>query len=78
MWALGVTLYELVTGRHPFNTTDEAAFRDDALTGNVDWAPLEQYPRVRFSLFLLCCCCFFHLITRRIHVRLRSWLYFVL
>jgi serine/threonine protein kinase len=46
MWALGVTLYELVTGKHPFNTTDEGAFRDDALTGNVDWAPLEPYPRV--------------------------------
>lgn len=46
MWALGVTLYELVTGKHPFNTTDETTFRDDVMSGNVDWAPLEPYPRV--------------------------------
>jgi len=46
LWALGVTLYQIVTGRHPFNVEDENAFRDDALTANVDMAPLEDFPRL--------------------------------
>ena len=23
MWALGITMYQIVTGEHPFNTSDE-------------------------------------------------------
>lgn len=46
MWALGVTLYEIVTGMHPFRTDDEVSFRDDALTGNVNYEPLKNYPRI--------------------------------
>eukprot|EP00767_Chilomastix_cuspidata_P001345 gnl/Chilomastix_cuspidata/1456.p1 GENE.gnl/Chilomastix_cuspidata/1456~~gnl/Chilomastix_cuspidata/1456.p1 ORF type:complete len:803 (-),score=258.30 gnl/Chilomastix_cuspidata/1456:822-3230(-) len=44
MWALGVTLYEMVTGLHPFNTSDEVAFREEALAGTINLEPLEGYP----------------------------------
>ncbi|KAL0241421.1 hypothetical protein GEMRC1_006656 [Eukaryota sp. GEM-RC1] len=47
LWALGITLYQVVTGVHPFNTDDEASFRDDVLTANVDYSKLEGFPRVR-------------------------------
>ncbi|KAL0228175.1 hypothetical protein RCL1_004318 [Eukaryota sp. TZLM3-RCL] len=47
IWALGVVLYQLVTGVHPFNTDDEASFRDDVLTANVDWSRLDAYPKIK-------------------------------
>lgn len=28
LWALGVTFYQIVTGEHPFNVSDEQEFRD--------------------------------------------------
>jgi len=42
MWALGVTFYQLVTGQHPFDVTDENKFRDQALTASVNWEPLQK------------------------------------
>eukprot|EP00768_Dysnectes_brevis_P002885 gnl/Dysnectes_brevis/2105_a2442_2017.p1 GENE.gnl/Dysnectes_brevis/2105_a2442_2017~~gnl/Dysnectes_brevis/2105_a2442_2017.p1 ORF type:complete len:759 (+),score=246.56 gnl/Dysnectes_brevis/2105_a2442_2017:45-2321(+) len=44
IWALGVSLYQLATGQHPFDTTNENTFRDDALTVNVNWGPLADEP----------------------------------
>jgi len=26
MWALGITLYQMITGEHPFNVSDEGEF----------------------------------------------------
>lgn len=42
MWALGVTFYQLVTGQHPFAVEDETKFRDEALSGTVNWEPLNR------------------------------------
>eukprot|EP00743_Colponemidia_sp_Colp-15_P000897 GILK01000990.1.p1 GENE.GILK01000990.1~~GILK01000990.1.p1 ORF type:complete len:735 (+),score=112.26 GILK01000990.1:55-2205(+) len=50
MWALGVTFYQIVTGEHPFNVEDEQRFREDALSANVDWTRMEEYPRIRVIL----------------------------
>eukprot|EP00744_Colponema_vietnamica_P000651 GILI01001143.1.p1 GENE.GILI01001143.1~~GILI01001143.1.p1 ORF type:complete len:753 (+),score=218.18 GILI01001143.1:205-2463(+) len=47
MWALGVTFYQIITGEHPFNVEDENRFREDALSANVDWSRLEEFPRMR-------------------------------
>jgi len=44
LWALGVTFYQLVTGQHPFEVADENKFRDEALTGSVNWEPLQACP----------------------------------
>ena len=38
IWAFGVSIYQIITGEQPFNTLDEDSFRDDVLSGNVDWA----------------------------------------
>jgi len=43
LWALGVTMYELITGQHPFPVNDEMKFREAVLTGAVDWSLLEDY-----------------------------------
>jgi serine/threonine protein kinase len=47
MWALGVTFYQVITGEHPFNVRDEQAFKDDVTSGNVDWARLVGYERLK-------------------------------
>lgn len=47
MWALGITMYQMVTGEHPFNVTNEEQFRDDLFTANVDWSRLAGYPRLK-------------------------------
>ena len=36
MWALGVTMFQVVTGEHPFNTNDEVTFREDVLSAKFD------------------------------------------
>eukprot|EP00164_Ancoracysta_twista_P003101 GFYU01004136.1.p1 GENE.GFYU01004136.1~~GFYU01004136.1.p1 ORF type:complete len:736 (-),score=254.85 GFYU01004136.1:493-2700(-) len=46
MWALGVTMYQVVTGEHPFNVEDENLFREDALHANFDMSRLEGFPRL--------------------------------
>jgi serine/threonine protein kinase len=47
MWALGVTLYQIITGEAPFQTQDEETFREDVMTGNVDWSRLATSMRLR-------------------------------
>ena len=46
MWSLGITLYQLATGEHPFNVSQEDKFRLDVLSANVDWSRLAAYPLV--------------------------------
>merc|ERR1719502_962648 len=46
LWALGVSVHQIVTGEHPFNVEDEESFRDDAYTGNVDLSRLDAFPRI--------------------------------
>jgi len=50
IWALGVTMYQVITGEHPFNTMNEEAFRDDVFSANVDWSRLAGYPRMRILI----------------------------
>jgi serine/threonine protein kinase len=50
MWALGITMYQVVTGEHPFNVTNEEHFRDDLFTANVDWSRLAGYPRLKMII----------------------------
>jgi serine/threonine protein kinase len=50
MWALGVSLYEIVTGVFPFNTEDEDNFREDVMTGNIDWSRLVTQGRLRLLI----------------------------
>jgi len=47
MWSLGITMYQIVTGEHPFNVTHEEAFRDDVFSANVDWSRMAGYPRLK-------------------------------
>ena len=47
MWALGITMYQIVTGEHPFNVTNEESFRDDLFSANVDWSRMAGYPRLK-------------------------------
>ena len=47
IWALGVTLYQIITGEAPFNSQDEETFREDVMTGNVDWSRLATSMRLR-------------------------------
>jgi hypothetical protein len=46
LWALGVCMYELVTGEHPFPVDDEVAFRESVLSGSVNWQELRTHPMV--------------------------------
>jgi len=47
IWALGVTLYQIITGEQPFNTLDEEGFREDVMSGNIDWSRLVTNVRLR-------------------------------
>lgn len=50
MWSLGVSMYQMVTGEHPFNVTNEQHFRDDLFTANVDWSRVSGYPRLKMII----------------------------
>ena len=43
-------MYQVVTGEHPFNVTNEEHFRDDLFTANVDWSRLAGYPRLKMII----------------------------
>jgi serine/threonine protein kinase len=47
MWALGVSIFQMVTGVSPFETFDEDRFRDSVLQGNVDWSSFNGTDRIR-------------------------------
>ncbi len=47
LWALGVTIYELATHKHPFRIFDESAFREDVASANVDYSVLSGMPEVQ-------------------------------
>lgn len=50
IWALGVTMYQIATGEHPFTVSNEDEFRDDVLTGNYDSSRLQAYPRLEIII----------------------------
>lgn len=47
MWSLGVTMYQIVTGEHPFNTGDEQMFRFELTNAKVDYARLMGHPELK-------------------------------
>lgn len=47
LWALGVTMFQILTGEQPFNTLDEDSFREDVLSANIDWSRISQHSRLR-------------------------------
>jgi len=40
MWSLGISLYQIITGEHPFDTRDEIRFRDELMNAKVDYSRL--------------------------------------
>lgn len=51
MWSLGVTLYQVITGEHPFDTGDEVRFREEVMHAKVDYSRLQaQSPRLRMII----------------------------
>ena len=46
MWSLGVSLYQIITGEHPFNTNDEVAFRSEVTTGRIDYSRIANYGKL--------------------------------
>jgi serine/threonine protein kinase len=50
MWALGVTMYQVVTGEHPFTTEDEQTFRKEVYNGWVDYSRLAGHPRLKIII----------------------------
>ncbi|MCY1082677.1 serine/threonine-protein kinase [Archangium lansingense] len=53
LWALGVTLYRLLTDAYPFDAADELAFQDAVLTQSPE-PPHVRNPRVPRALSELC------------------------
>ena len=47
MWALGITMYQIVTGEHPFNTGDEQIFRYELTNARVDYSRLMGHTRLK-------------------------------
>ena len=50
MWSLGVCLYQIATGEHPFNTGDEASFRYEVMNARVDYSRLIGFGRLKFII----------------------------
>lgn len=47
IWALGITMYQIATGEHPFNTSDESEFREQVMNSRVDYSRLAAFsPRL--------------------------------
>ena len=53
MWALGVTLYQIVTGEHPFNTGDEQIFRYELTNARVDYSRLMGHKQLTLIIINL-------------------------
>jgi eukaryotic-like serine/threonine-protein kinase len=54
LWALGVILYELVSGRHPFARPDSDEFQTIRAIQYVDPLPLDEIPPEMNSVILTC------------------------
>ena len=50
IWSLGVTMYQIATGEHPFTVSNEDEFRDDVLTANYDSSRLQAFPRLEIII----------------------------
>jgi serine/threonine protein kinase len=50
IWSLGITLYNMITGEHPFDTLDEDNFRSDVMTVNVDYSRLATSKRLQIVI----------------------------
>lgn len=50
MWALGVTMYQVVTGEHPFTVHNEEMFRREVLNGWIDWSRVAGHPKLQLIL----------------------------
>ena len=50
MWSLGVTMYQIVTGEHPFNTGDEQIFRFELTNAKVDYSRLMGHNRLKMII----------------------------
>jgi len=51
MWALGITMYQVVTGEHPFDTSEEVSFREQVTTARIDVSRLMAHSeRVRIVI----------------------------
>lgn len=50
MWALGITMFQIITGEHPFNLDHEETFRKEAFNGWVDFSRLAGHPRLQLII----------------------------
>ena len=55
MWALGITMYQIVTGEHPFNTDNEELFRKEVYNAWVDYSRLAGHPKINSIIRNLLC-----------------------
>lgn len=51
MWSLGITMYQVATGEHPFNTSDDTQFREQVLNSRYDLSRLQALTeRLRLTI----------------------------
>jgi serine/threonine protein kinase len=73
IWALGVVLYILLSGIHPFQIEDEEQMLNNIQVGKFKWLGRNWYPlcSVSFSLLpsffaIYLCFCYFVFLSQRI------------
>lgn len=51
MWAFGITMYQVITGEHPFDTSEEERFREEVTAARLDVSRLMAHSeRVRLVI----------------------------